>query len=196
MSSLPETNHDIIQGESYNNSFRQCKYVNSEICNNTYIIIALDNFSNRVTDNNAYPDTKLRRIPSIFIYDINITSYVLNTEANHIILNDIRQFKDSHPCKSNVKGIGGSNVSIRVTGTTYIPIKYNNGTVDHIKFIGTVFVLLSPFNILPPHKFIPALRKVGHKTDCSRYYNIKYIFKYKLPSEGKEKWQKLTIKIS
>ena len=42
--------------------------------------------------------------------------------------------------------MGGSNVSIRVTGTTYISINSDDVTVGPIKFPDAVFVPLSPFN--------------------------------------------------
>ena len=103
--SFPGTNHDLIQGESSNNSFRQLNYVNMATRNTTDSISPLDNISNPVTANNAYPDEKLRLTPFSSIYDTDSTSYVVGTGANCIILNDLIQFKVLHPCNINVKGI-------------------------------------------------------------------------------------------
>ena len=52
---------------------------------------------------------------------------------------------------------------IRETGTTYIPIKYDDGTVDNIKVPDAVFVPLSSFNFIQSHLFIPALGNVGNE---------------------------------
>ena len=195
MYTLPGTNHPLIQGYSSNDYFCQWKYIYTTIYNSTDINSDLDNISNPVTANDAYPDANFRCTPFIFISDTDSTTYVINTGANHIILNDLRQFKVFHSCNGNVKGIGGSNNSTRVTGTTYIPIKSNNGTVDYIKVPDAVFVPSSTFNLQPPHLFIPALWNTGHETDHSKHENIKYIFNYKLPSEGKDRWRKLAIRI-
>ena len=131
--SLPVHNHSLIQGEYSNESFRQGKYVKTAICNTTDIVSVIGNISNTFTADNAYPYENLRRTTFSFLFDTDSTSYVLDTGANRIILNDLRQFKVSHPCNVNVKIIGGSNVSIRGTSTTYIPIKSNYVTVDYIK---------------------------------------------------------------
>ena len=87
--------------------------------------------------------------------------------------------------------MGGSNVSIRVTGTTYISINSDDVTVGPIKFPDAVFVPLSPFNLLPPHLFITALWNAVHETNYSKHDQVKYIFNYKLSKEGKDRWQRL-----
>ena len=107
--SLPETDHSLIQGESYNGSLRQRKYINTAIRNTTDSISDLDNIANPFTAENAYPDANLCCTLFIFIDDTGSTSYVLGTGSNRIILNYVRQFKLFHPCKVNVKGIVGSN---------------------------------------------------------------------------------------
>ena len=174
--SLTGTNHSLIQGEYSNDSFRQRKYVNTAVINNTDSISNLEKNSNQVTEDDAYPDENLGHALFISIADTGITSHVLNTGDNHIILNDVRQFKVSHTCNGNIKGVGRSNVSIWVTGTTYIPIKSDDRTADHIKVTDAVFSPLSPFNFLPPQLFIPALRNSLHKTDYSKHDDVKYIF--------------------
>ena len=100
----------------------------------------------------------------ISIADTGSTSHVLNTGVNCIILNDVSQFKVSRPCNGNIKGIGGSNVSIWGTGTTYIPIKSDDRIADHIKVTDAVFAPLSTFNFLPQQLFIPALINSRQKT--------------------------------
>ena len=139
--SLHGTNNYLIQGEPYNDTSRKRTNVNTAIRNTTDSISAIDNIANPVTDNNAYPDENLFRTPFSFISDINSNSYVFNTGANHIIINDLRQFKVFHSCNGNVKVVGGSNVSIWGTSTTYTPIKSYDGTVDHVKVPEAIFVL-------------------------------------------------------
>ena len=56
------------------------------------------------------------------------------------MLNDTRNFEVFHLCNVNIKGMRGSNVSIQGTGTTYTPIKSDDGTVDHIKVPYAVFL--------------------------------------------------------
>ena len=162
---LPGTTHALIQGESSNDSFCQCKYINTVICNNAYSISNLDNIPNTVTTDDVYLDANLLFTLFSFISDTNSTSYFLDPGSNHIIINDVRQFKVFQPCNSNAKDVVGSNVSIRGTDTTYIPIKYSYEKVDYIKVLDTVFVPLSPFKLLPPKLFIPELQNSGQKTD-------------------------------
>ena len=108
--SLPGTNHALIQLESSNGSFRQCKYVDTVFINTPDSISALDNITNPFTADDAYPDTNLCCTPFSFIADTNSNSYVLDTGANNIILNYSRQFKFFHHCNGNVKGFVGSNI--------------------------------------------------------------------------------------
>ena len=129
----------------------------------------------------------------IFIADTSSTSYVLDTGSNIRILKGIRQFKVFHPWNGNVEGIVGSNISIWGTGTTYILIKYDYETFEYMKVPDAVFIPLYPFNLLPPHIFIPAILNDGHKNNYSKHDDLKYILNYKLPSEGKDRWRKLTI---
>ena len=192
---LPGTNHALTQGEFSNDYFCQRKYVNISILNTTDIISALENIANPVTTDDTYSGSNLRCTPFSFIADTNSTSYVLNTGSNIIILNDIRHFKVFHLFNGNIKVIGTYNDSIQVTGTTYIPTKSNYGKVDHIKVPVTVFVLSSPLNLLPSQLLTSALQNSRHKTNYSKNYDVKYIFNYKLPSEGKDIWKNLTIPI-
>ena len=164
VSSLPGTNYALIQGIYYNSSFCQRQYVNTPIWNNTDRIAAFENIYNPFTTDNVYPDANLHRTPSVFTYYTVSTSYVIDTGANSIILNYVRQFKFFHSCNSNVKGNGGSDISIRWTGITYIPIESDDVTVDRIKVPDTVFVPSSPFNLLPSQIFIPDLQNAGHVT--------------------------------
>ena len=161
---LPGTNHALIQGKSHNDYFRQRNYVNTEIINTTDSIIILDNISNAVITEDTYPDANVCHTMFSFIDDTDRTSYILDTGSNRTILNDVRKFKVFHPCNGNIKGIRRSSVSIQGTDTTYIPIKSNYGTVDYIKFPDAVFVPLSPFKLLPPQLFIPALWNAQHET--------------------------------
>ena len=123
MYSLPGTNHALIKGESSSDSFRQRKYFNTKIRNTNDSTTTLDNIDNPVTADDAYPDTNLRRTLFRFISYTRSTSYILDTGVNPIVLNDVRKFKVFHPCKGNIKCIGGSNFSIRGTDTTEITDK-------------------------------------------------------------------------
>ena len=107
---LPGNNHALIQGKSPNDYFRQRKYVNTKIINTNDIITMLDNISNTVTADDAYPDANLCCTMFSFIDDTDRTSYILDTGANRTILNDVRKFKVFHPCNGNVKGIRRSSV--------------------------------------------------------------------------------------
>ena len=74
MYSLRGTNHDLIQGESSNDSSLQCKYVNTAIQNTTDSISSLIIISNPVTADYEYPDENLRCTPFRFIDDTISTS--------------------------------------------------------------------------------------------------------------------------
>ena len=84
---------------------------------------------------------------------------------------------------------------LRIACNLSITIKSDYGTVDHIKIPDAVFVPSYPFNLLPPHIFIPDLQNAGHETNYSKHDDVKYIFNYKLPSKGKNIWINLTIPI-
>ena len=62
--------------------------INTSTHNNINIISSLDNISNQVPSDNAYPDANLRCNLFSFVADIGSTSYVIDTGDICIILNN------------------------------------------------------------------------------------------------------------
>jgi hypothetical protein len=185
--SLPGTNHVLIRGESSNNTSRQQAYAQTIINNKIAYHAPVDDSeatSNTAAD--APQDELLRQQPHCFIADTNSVPYVLDSGANRVILNDAKLFKDFQAKAGNIKGIGGSPVSLNGIGNTNLSLKSDDGSMDLINLKNAVYVPTSPFNLIPPQLLIAELKRADYNVDYAKHDELNYIFTYKSKSSPAE----------
>jgi hypothetical protein len=129
------------------------------------------------------PDAKLKNLPYCFIADTDSVTYVLDTGANRLIINNAKLFAKFAASNGRVKGIGGDPVQILGTGSVRIPLKSGDGKVDHVSFDDAVYVPTSPYNLLPKQILHLNMKAQGYDVDDSRHYESRYLFTYKKSTE-------------
>ena len=138
----------------------------------------------------------LSQQPYCFIADTDSVSYVMDTGANRIIVNDVKHLKGLIPSNDKVKGIGGSCVRIAGSGKLSLPLKSDDGKTTIIRKLNAVYVPTSPFNLIPPQILIKEMKRQRFQVHYFKHDDKHYIFKYTPLSKNKlESERTLTISI-
>jgi hypothetical protein len=182
---IPGTNHAIVTASSSLDQHRQHNYVNTIINS----VVAANSDPDEVTalsgtTTASQPDAKLKKLPYCFIADTDSVAYVLDTGANHLILNNAKLFIHFKASNGRVKGIGGDPVQILGTGSVRIPLKFDDGKVDYVFFDDAVYVPTSSYNLLPPQILHGKLKTQGYDVDDSRHNESRYLLSYKKSTES------------
>jgi hypothetical protein len=184
---LPGTNHAIVPGEASLDLTHQQAYVDAAVdasvstSSGSPYPIAL----NATAENPPY--AKLRCLPYCFVADTDSIPFVLDTGANHVIINNAKLFKHFKSRKGNVKGIGGAPVKLCGGGTVNISLKVDDGTITDVSIDDAVYVPTSPFNLISPQILISKMRHDGHYVKYAKHDDCKYIFSYGAAVQSKLK---------
>ena len=209
---MPGTNHVLIQGHASSDGHRQHKYVKTIIDNvNNSHSDAMPSHPTSVSDATAATSSsptldfdgptfsspsRLRQEPFCFVVDTDSVSYIIDTGANRIIVNDAKLLKTLTPTSDKIRGIRGKCIRIAGTGTLDLPLKSNNGDVDKITDLPAVYVPSCPYNLLPPQLLISEMKQRGFAVQHSEHDDTEYIFHYQPPINSKKQGSRtLTLTI-
>jgi hypothetical protein len=177
---IPGTNHAIVTKESSLDRYQQHNYVNTMV--NATVAANSDpdeSIALGGTSSTSEPDAKLKKLPYCFIADTDSVTYVLDTGANRLILNNAKLFIQFKANNGRVKGIGGDPVQILGTGSVWIPLKSNDGKVDYVYFDNAVYMPTPPYNLLPPQIPHGKMKAREYDIDNSCHNGLRYLFTYK-----------------
>ena len=122
-------------------------------------------------------DPALPTTPHCFVVDSDSTPYILDTGANRFIVNNARLLSNFVAIQGGVKGINGTSVSIIGQGTLSIHLPRPDGRQDTIQ-VEAVLVPSSPFNLIPPHLLVAALKHSGFRVKYFKHDDKQYVINY------------------
>ena len=120
---------------------------------------------------------------SFFITGTDSISYVVNTGANQITLNNSSFMTNLKIIRAKIKGISGTGVQISGVGQHYVYLKSDASNSDSISIIDTVCVPSSPYNLIPPQLLIKHMKYIGYIISDFSHNDIRYRFNYRSPGQ-------------
>ena len=94
-----------------------------------------------------------------------------------------------------IKGIGGICVPILGTDKFTLPLKSDDGICTVISDLDALYVLSSPYNLIPPQLLITSMRARGYLIDNFSHDDKVYVFRYAAPSSHNKPCSTLTVPI-
>lgn len=174
---LPGTNHALVHEASLD-SFRQQSLQRTVVSNATSSHPAgVHAMPSDVDD--AKPDVNIRKQPHCFVVDTDSKSYVLDTGANRFIVRDVKLLDNFQAVRGDVKGIGGTPVSIQGVGNLRLALQSDDGLCDEVLVKGAVYVPTSPFNLIPPQLLVDVLEEHDYDVDWFKHNNKQYVMTYR-----------------
>ena len=139
---LPGSNHAIVAGETSNDLTQQHLYVHT-------VINASKSVDVPHIMTNTEPQATSQDCPHCFVADTDSVGFVLDTGANHTIINDARHVYGYKLTRAKVKGIGGDPTLSSGRGLIGIPLKSEGGRTSLIKGVPVMHIPSCPYNLLP-----------------------------------------------
>ena len=149
---LPGSNHAIIAGMASNDLTRQHSYVDTVINASTQVGVphVITNTDPRMVSREDHP--------RCFVADTDSVRFVLDTGANHTIVNDARHVYGYEPTRGKVKGINGKPTTSSGRGFIDIPLKSKDGRISLVEGVPVVHIPSCPHNLLPPQVLIKEMK--------------------------------------
>ena len=194
---IPGTNHVLVKGDTSSDKTREQNYVNAifESLDDNRSSGTISKSTPATTETTSTPTvgsvlkkaaiTDIRTEPYCFLADIDSVSYVLDTGANRIIVNDARLLHDLRPTSDKIKGVGGRCVRIAGTGRLILPLKTSNNKLNLVSDLHAVYVPSCPYNLIPPQILCKQMRLQNYTVEHFKHDDKEYIFNFLPPSSTK-----------
>ena len=177
-----------------NNTSRQLKYVKTIIDQTTSSSTSAIYYNNPTTP--EPPPSSIRDEPIYFIADTDSISYVMNTGANCVILNNCSLVNNLKTTCAKIKGIGGNTIQISGTGDRSLGLKSDDGNYDVITGLPVVLVPSCPCNLIPPQLLIKHIKSLGYIINELSHTDSLYTLKYQSPSNSSNRIRTISIPIA
>ena len=131
------------------------------------------------------PGFDLRKAPLSFVSDTDSNSFVVDSGANCVILNDKSLFTTYKDMNLGVKGLHGKPVSAIGVGSVSFPLSDNEGSIHQLVFTNAVHVPSSPYHLLPPQLWKRNMTTNGFEATTEMPADSDdWIFKWRATSDG------------
>ena len=200
--SLPGTNYCFVNSSSHTSAEQQ-KYVDHIITNMASDHHIPESSALSLSSTSEYSPSHtvhhshdiLPTEPYCFIADTDSVSFVVDSGANRIIVNDASLLSHLTITNAKIKGIEGSPVQIKGVGKLSISLKSDSGKFSTVKNLDAVLVPSSPYNLIPPQLLVTQMKARGFSINYFHHSDKTYVFSY-TPSHMHLQAQTLTIPIN
>ena len=141
---------------------------------------------------NKTPPDYLKQHPCCFMVDTDSVEYVLDTDANRVIVNNARLIYGYRSATAQVKGIDGEPTTATGAGFINLPLKSDDGQILIIPKIPVMHVPSCPYNLMPPQLFVKEMKARNFSVKHFKHDDNEYVLKYKPPEDKITKPHTLT----
>ena len=139
--------------------------------------------------------TSKENYPRCFVADTESVRFVLDTRANHTIVNDARHVYGYKPARFKVKGIGGDPTISSGRGFIGIPLKSEGGQTYLIQAVPVMHIPSCPYNLLPHQVLIKEMKSRNFQVKYCKHDDHEYVLEWIDPGVGTTEKQTLTCDI-